>query len=226
LLVAACARNPTRRASPNGAGFSPIVEPRARFSPITEPGTTAHPTASTSTTRQPAAPSDTATLANLPVAPEDSGAGYSRALFPHWIDADGDGCDTRCEVLAEERRTDLPGIGTGWYSLYDGVVTADPSTFDIDHLVPLAEAWRSGADHWDATRRRDYANDLTDPDALIAVSASSNRSKGDQDPARWLPPNRGSWCEYARDWVEVKVTWGLTADPAEVSALRNLLTSC
>jgi hypothetical protein len=67
----------------------------------------------------------------------------------------------------------------------------------IDHVVPLAEAWRSGAAAWNADQRERFANDLVDPQ-LIAVSASSNRSKGDQDPAEWKPPRRVTWCLYSR----------------------------
>ncbi|MCS5689596.1 MAG: HNH endonuclease family protein, partial [Acidimicrobiales bacterium] len=107
---------------------------------------------------------------------------------------DGDGCDTRREVLIEESIepvTETIGCslqGGRWYSAFDGVETDDPSTFDVDHMVPLKEAWDSGAWAWDAARRQAFANDTTLADALIAVSASSNRSKGSKDPAEWMPP--------------------------------------
>ncbi len=169
----------------------------------------------------------TALVDQLTVAPEASDDGYDRELFDHWVDADGDGCHTRCEVLAAERRTDLPGLPEGgWLSLYDGYSTPDASELDIDHVVALAEAWRSGADGWDAERREAFANDLDDPAALVAVTAATNRSKGDRDPASWQPPNRDAWCEYATAWVATKLRWGLSADQAEVDALRNMLRGC
>jgi Protein of unknown function (DUF1524) len=163
----------------------------------------------------------------LRVAPEASDAGYDRDLFNHWTDADFDGCDTRCEVLEVERRTDLSSVpGGGWLSIYDGYSTPDATDLEIDHVVALAEAWRSGANTWDPARREAFANDLDAPGALVAVTASSNRSKSDRDPASWQPPNREAWCEFARGWVTTKVRWALTADQAEVDTLRNMLGGC
>ncbi len=161
---------------------------------------------------------------DLVVAPEGPRDGYDRSLFEHWVDADGDGCDSRCEVLEAERRTDLAGLpGGGWLSAYDGYSTPDPSELEVDHVVALAEAWDSGAARWDADRRRAFANDL---DALTAVTAATNRSKSDRDPADWQPPARDAWCGFAAQWVDTKVRWSLTADEAEVDALRNLLRDC
>ena len=111
-------------------------------------------------------------------------------------------------------------------SVYDGVPTNTPSDFDIDHLVPLAEAWDSGASEWDPDRRAAFANALDSPEALVAVSASSNRSKSDKDPAEWLPPDETYWCRYATDWVKVKSDWGLSVDPAEKSSLTQVLQGC
>jgi uncharacterized protein DUF1524 len=162
-----------------------------------------------------------ALLARLPVAAAGADSGYDRERFPHWSDEDGDGCDTRCEVLEAEQRPD----GT-WISSYDGVTTDDGSELDVDHVVALAEAWRSGAAQWDTARRERFANDLDDPDALVAVTASSNRSKADQDPATWQPDNPDARCSFAHAWVETKVRWDLTADQAEVDALRGLLARC
>jgi hypothetical protein len=85
--------------------------------------------------------------------------------------------------------------------------------FDIDHLSPLAEAWDSGAWAWDADTRMRYADDLDDPRSLIAVSASANRSKGDQDPAEWMPPAASYACTYITDWVAVKTRWGTERRP-------------
>ncbi|MFZ9675950.1 MAG: HNH endonuclease family protein [Ilumatobacteraceae bacterium] len=158
--------------------------------------------------------------------------GYNRDLFRHWIDADGDGCDTRKEVLIAES---LDPVQTGsqcailsgrWYSIYDNTETTDSSRFDIDHVVALKEAWDSGAWNWTADQRRDFANDLSQSYFLIAVSASSNRSKSDRDPAEWMPTNTSYRCEYVRIWVQVKRAWNLSVDQAENDAIRNTLAAC
>jgi hypothetical protein len=168
-----------------------------------------------------------ARLTRLRVAQEGPRDGYERDLFGGWIDADGDGCDTRCEVLAAERRASLPGLaGGGWRSLYDGYTTADPSELEVDHVVALAEAWDSGASGWTADRRRAFANDLDLPGALVAVTAATNRSKGARDPASWQPPDRSAWCEFGAAWVDVKAKWDLTVDRDELAALTNLLEGC
>ena len=171
-----------------------------------------------------------ALVARLPVAPERP-AGYRRALFPHW-DTQANGCTTRETVLIAE--SEVPAIvdaryctvrSGSWISSYDGKVLTDPRGIDIDHVVALKEAWDSGAHAWSADRRRAFANDLTHPDSLVAVSAGSNRSKSDKDPAQWLP-QRSDQCRYALAWVGVKLRWGLSADTKEVAALRTLAVGC
>ena len=172
-----------------------------------------------------------ALIEQLPVVAEHR-TGYSRNLFRHWVDADGDGCDTRHEVLIDEAVT-APHVGSGcrltggtWISPYDGVAVTDASALDIDHLVPLAEAWDSGAYAWSAQRRQAFANDLGVGWALVAVTAASNRSKGDQDPADWLPPLRSDRCTYLVDWVAVKIRWNLSVDPVERRALLQDARGC
>jgi hypothetical protein len=172
-----------------------------------------------------------ALLAQL-VIEEEFPSGYDRDLFSHWIDADRDGCNTRREVLIIEA-VDPPTIGDRceligglWYSAFDGVTTDDDSSFDIDHMVALKEAWDSGAHAWDSDRRRAFANDLDLPEALIAVSSSSNRSKGADDPAEWLPPLRSYHCQYVNDWMVVKIKWELSVDAREFSALRTVASNC
>ena len=90
---------------------------------------------------------------------------------------------------------------------------------DIDHLVPLANAHRSGGDAWDSDRKGAYANDLTNPAHLVAVTASVNWSKGARGPEDWRPRDEGSWCQYATDWVAVKVEWELMVTPAELESV-------
>ncbi|WP_030482850.1 HNH endonuclease family protein [Nocardioides aequoreus] len=156
--------------------------------------------------------------------------GYDRDLFRHWIDADGDGCDTRREVLLEEAE-EAPTRGSGcsltggrWYSYYDGVSQYDAADLQIDHMVPLAEAWDSGARSWSAAQREDFANDLGDPRPLIAVTGAENSSKSDRDPAEWLPDRQH--CRYAEEWVATKIRWGLSQDSAERSALQQVASGC
>ncbi len=165
-------------------------------------------------------------VAAVPVASEVR-TGYDRDLFRHWIDADGDGCDTRREVLIEEAPTRGSGCsltGGRWYSYYDGVSQYDIADLQIDHMVPLAEAWDSGARSWSSSKRQDFANDLGDPRPLIAVTGAENTSKSDRDPAEWLPDNQR--CRYAEEWVATKIRWGLSQDSGERSALQGLASGC
>ena len=168
----------------------------------------------------PIAPGAAALLNELDVLPE-SDADYDRDDWPHWSDLDRDGCNTRCEVLAAERLPD-----GSWYSVFDGRSTEVAREFDIDHLVPLAEAHESGGWAWDRATRQRFANDETYAHSLIAVSASSNRSKGKKDPAEWLPPDADSHCFYADAWVRVKHHWSLSVDVNELIALGRILTAC
>jgi Protein of unknown function (DUF1524) len=174
------------------------------------------------------APLSTA-IGDLPVAAEDR-TGYKRSKFKLWIDADGNGCNTRYEVLIAEA-VQQPSVGSGctlskgqWFSYYDGASWTDPADLDIDHVVALAETWDSGASQWTAAQRQAYANDLGDPRTLIAVTDRVNQSKGDQDPTTWLPDNEQ--CRYLDDWVAVKIRWRLSIDTAEQAALQSLANGC
>jgi hypothetical protein len=166
-------------------------------------------------------------LNSLPVSNEVT-SGYNRELFRHWSDLDSDGCDTREEVLINERLTgdvySCKVVNGRWVSQYDGVTTTNASTFDIDHFVPLKEAWDSGAWRWDSSTRERYANDQGYALSLIAVSASSNRSKSDRDPSDWLPSE--NLCLYAKSWVGVKFRWRLSVNSEEKTKLRQLLSNC
>ena len=171
-------------------------------------------------------------LAKLTTASEAGFASYDRAKFQYPTDANGDCQNTRAEVLLQETRVRatftsaskcVVKYGT-WYSWYDGVTSKSASTIQIDHLVPLYEAWTSGARKWNAATRKAYANDITYGPSLAAVSASANLSKGSKDPAQWLPPLASSRCKYAIQWVQVKYRWKLTVDSAERSTLNSILS--
>jgi hypothetical protein len=168
-------------------------------------------------------------LASLTVQAEGSSDGYSREKFPHWSTQSG-ACNTREVVLKRDGRnveqdTACAAVRGSWYSEYDGATWTAASDVDIDHMVPLAEAWRSGARNWTTAARQAFANDLTRPQ-LIAVTDNVNQEKGDQDPAEWLPPRTAYTCTYARMWVHVKHHWKLTVDRAEKTALEGVLRNC
>ncbi|WP_030256071.1 HNH endonuclease family protein [Streptomyces violens] len=168
-------------------------------------------------------------LASLSVGAEHSRDGYSRDLFPHWITISG-ACNTRETVLKRDGTnvvTDSSCAATSgsWYSPYDGATWSAASDVDIDHLVPLAEAWDSGAYAWTTAKRQNFANDLTRPQ-LLAVTDNVNQSKGDQDPATWWPSRTTYKCTYARAWVQVKYSYGMSVDSAEKSALSSVLNGC
>lgn len=169
----------------------------------------------------------------IPVALEQRD-GYKRDLYKHWnrgVNAE-DGCDTRREVILSEA-VEAPEVGAGckltggsWLSPYDGVTVTAAGGLDVDHMVPLAEVHDSGGYAWDASRREAYANDQTSPLTLIAVTAKSNRSKSDKDPAQWMPPAGGYHCQYTAEWVATKLRWALAADEAEREALLGLAEDC
>ncbi|MER6617617.1 HNH endonuclease family protein [Streptomyces xantholiticus] len=168
-------------------------------------------------------------LSQLTVSAEGSSSGYSRDLFPHWITQSGT-CNTREVVLRRDgsnvqQDSSCAAVSGSWYSPYDGATWYAASDVDIDHIVPLAEAWRSGASSWTTSKRQQFANDLTRPQ-LIAVTDNVNQSKGDQDPAEWMPPRSSYHCYYARMWVHTKYYWNLKVDPAEKSALQSVLNGC
>ncbi len=168
-------------------------------------------------------------LSELTVKAEGSSSGYSRDKFPHWITQSG-ACNTREVVLKRDgtnvsQDSSCAPTGGSWYSEYDGATWTAASDLDIDHMVPLAEAWRSGASSWTTAQRQAYANDLTRPQ-LIAVTDNVNQSKGDKDPASWMPPRAAYKCTYVRAWIHVKHYYNLTVDSAEKSALQSALSGC
>jgi len=167
-------------------------------------------------------------LSQLTVGTEDR-TGYDRDLFPHWITISG-ACNTRETVLKRDgsdvvTNSSCAATSGSWYSVYDGATWTAASDLDIDHLVPLAEAWDSGASDWTTSQRQAFANDLTRPQ-LIAVTDNVNQAKGDQDPATWMPSRTAYRCTYVRAWVQVKYYYDLSVDSAEKSALTNYLSSC
>jgi hypothetical protein len=137
-----------------------------------------------------------------------------------------DGCNTRAKVLLAEA-TEVPTIAAGcklsggeWLSYYDEQEVTDPTTLDIDHMVPLAEAWDSGASSWSAARREAYANDQDTSTSLVAVTARANRHKLDKDPAEWMPLAPSATCRYLAEWAATKLRWGLSVEQAEIDTIN------
>ncbi len=159
---------------------------------------------------------------------------YDRDDWNHWIDENGDCQNTRHEVLIEESFESVTytsdtfcSVGTGkWYGNYTGQYYYSASELDIDHFIPLKNAHQSGGYNWSSTKKEEFANYRLDPDNLIAVNLSANRSKGAKGPDEWKPSNTGYWCEYAYDWIRIKDYWNLTATQAEWDALVAMIESC
>ena len=184
-----------------------------------------------------------ALLANLPAATRLDPTGiYERDAFgTAWSDLDSNGCNQRDDVLlrdgvpgtvrvADQGACDHDVLAGTWHDPYTGRVLEmtdlkDPvqaQAVQIDHVVPLAEAWVSGAASWSADRRHAFANDL---DGLVASDGPTNAAKSDDDPAAWRP-RKAFQCDYARRWIMVKAAWGLAADRSERRALREILVDC
>ena len=147
----------------------------------------------------------------------DSGGEYNRDDWGGWIDEDGDGLNTRHEVLAEESLikpivSNNKVVSGKWFDKYTGKYFTNPSDLDIDHLVPLKNAYISGASNWSKKKKSRYYNYLKYDNHLIAVSKSANRNKSDKSPVEWLPPNKDYQCEYVREWFKIKTAWGLTIE--------------
>ncbi len=159
---------------------------------------------------------------------------YDRDDWRHWTDEDGDCQDARQEVLIQEsavpvtfKDDDRCRVASGeWIGPYTGQRFSAPEMLDIDHMVPLANAHRSGGWTWNKARKREYANDLTYGNHLIAVQSSANRSKGSKGPDNWKPSDTGYWCQYATDWIKVKNAWQLTVTDTEATALAEMLETC
>ena len=159
---------------------------------------------------------------------------YDRSEWRHWTDEDKDCQDARQETLIAESAVPVEfrderrcKVASGrWIGPYTGTVVENPSDLDIDHMVPLYIAHKSGAWRWTAERKREYANYLEYPGHLIAATASANRQKGAKGPEEWRPPDESYWCRYALDWTSIKAQWGLTATEPEAAALLEMGATC
>ncbi len=216
-----------------GEGGPQVEEgPETRSVPTPAPTVAAAPvpTATVTATTVPAGPQLSIAVAPVTANIPD----YDRGEWSHWADEDRDCQDARQEALIAESETpvvyvneDRCRVASGsWDGPYTGERFTDPGDLDIDHMVPLANAHRSGGWAWSAEKKREYANDLSYEAHLIAVQAAANRAKGSKGPEGWKPPERGYWCRYAVDWISIKNAWELTATGAEADALSEMLDTC
>jgi hypothetical protein len=166
-------------------------------------------------------------LTSIRIAPAGPLDGYTPDAYAGW-DQYGE-CDTRSVVMRAEGTGGVVSLGHcqlagTWTSSYDGRTTSNVDTLIVDHLVGLAQAWRSGAMAWPPAQRHRFATDLAD---LVVVTASVAAGKpSDADPSSWRPPDKADWCRFAVDWIKVKDTWDLTATAAERDALGGMLATC
>lgn len=231
LAGASCASSGDGSSGATLPGVSSATVPAVPTTAVAS--TTSTPSRTTLPVTEP--PTDTSVrdrLAVLAIDDRPSPVGsYRRDDWPHWEDPDGNGCDARQDTLVRwstttptlDRSRRCKVLAGTWMSPYDAKVTASPADIQIDHLVPLAEAFRSGGWQWDAGRRRQFAND---PGELVAASASSNQAKSDSPPNEWRPARLESWCAYADRWVTVKAAYGLTVTTSERDALGQMLDTC
>jgi hypothetical protein len=175
-------------------------------------------------------------LADLATRPWARGQQYDReADFGEaWDDVDRNGCDTRDDILARDladvrRRSDCKVVSGTLLSPYSGrsvAFTRGPVTSEdvqIDHLVALSDAWRTGAQNLTAAQRLALAND---PLELLAVDGPSNDAKGNRNAAEWLPPDTGYRCVYVTRQIQVKAKYRLWVTDAERAAMTRVLASC
>jgi hypothetical protein len=169
---------------------------------------------------------------SLPVAAEQN-SGYDRTrYFGDWKDANRDCQNTRAEVLIRESRASVSFTASSgctvkngrWATTFDNKTHTSASAVDIDHTVPVHEAWGSGARHWSQERRIAFYNDIGDRRSLNAQTSSLNSSKQASGPEQWMPP--ANKCRYVAEWVAVKIRWGLKVDRAEKAALVKYADNC
>ena len=162
----------------------------------------------------------------------ETGAGYSATRFP-LVDADHDCRNIRAEVLKSESLSQVRWknarrcvvVHGQWYSTFDRRTVKWASNTSVVWMVPLSEAWQSGARAWSTARRQAYANDLADSRTLRAVSTTSAKARANREPTRWLPAS-ASRCTYVAEWVAVKLRWGLAINSAERTRLASLAAGC
>lgn len=241
VLVAIGLLLPAPAAPPVASPSAAPTPPTAQESPTEEPSDVTTHTPDIA----PEIAEALAALDSLEVKGRAPRTGYEREEFGQaWsddvtVEFGHNGCDTRNDILRRDLAPESLVLKEGTHdcvalsgTLHDPYSGQDiefqrgaqtSRAVQIDHVVPLADAWQKGAQQWSPEKRRDFAND---PRNLLAVDAPLNQQKGAGDAATWLPPNKGFRCEYARRIVEVKAAYEIWVTAAEKDALRQLLNAC
>ncbi|WP_223167958.1 HNH endonuclease family protein [Nonomuraea sp. SYSU D8015] len=177
-------------------------------------------------------------LAELAVKGRAPKTGFDRDEFgPAWADVDRNGCDTRNDILKRDLEDETFKRGTHDCIVLTGTLK-DPYSgktiefkrgqdtsmdVQIDHVIPLSDAWQKGAQRWSATKRKEFAND---PLNLLAVDGPLNSQKSDSDAATWLPPRKSYRCTYIARQIDVKAKYDLWVTSAEKNAMERILSDC
>jgi hypothetical protein len=177
-------------------------------------------------------------LAKLDVKGRAPKTGFDRDEFgPAWTDVDRNGCDTRNDILKRDLEDETFKRGTDDCIVLTGTLN-DPYSgktiefkrgqdtsmdVQIDHLIPLSDAWQKGAQQWSATERKEFAND---PLNLLAVDGPLNSQKSDSDAATWLPPRKSYRCTYIARQIDVKAKYDVWVTSAEKNAMESILENC
>lgn len=138
--------------------------------------------------------------------------------------------DTRTTVLIRDSKVPVK-FKTGnpckvdrgqWFDPYTGKTFNRASDVQIDHVVALKNAYVSGAWDWDSKTRCLYANFMSNELHLIPVMGVENQKKGDKGPEGYMPPRAAYKCEYLKNWLEIKLVWGLALTAIETEAIQEL----
>jgi S1-C subfamily serine protease len=159
---------------------------------------------------------------------------YNREDWNSWIDNDDDCQNTRHENLQLESFIEVSFVQDNscyvssgkWFDPYNGEFLYEASQIDIDHFIPLYNVHISGGWLWSEEKKTQFANNLNDPDLLIAVESRTNREKSSHTPDQWKPENTSYWCEYAYDWIRIKYEWNLSVTQNEWDALQEMTATC
>lgn len=191
------------------------------------------PSPSSETSPTPSTPSQdtnplTRQLDSIQVADADKSS-YSRSSYPHWITQSGT-CDTRETILKNvgfdsDTRTCVAKSKSGftYTEPYGGRKISDPSSLDIDHVIPLKYANGHNGASWSTAKKTQFANDMSQ---LIAVDAGANRQKGDSGPSGWMPGNKNETCSYTTIWITTASRYGISITSSDKTALQKGIESC
>lgn len=151
--------------------------------------------------------------------------------FGKWIDDPSDDTcmNTRAKVLV---RGSLKPVKMGgsrgcivvsgqWSDPYTGQDFSQARDMQIDHLVPLKQAYMTGAANWTNAERCLYANYLGNSYHLLPVSGTANLEKSDKSPAEFVPSNPKFVCQYLVAWLKVKTIWSLYLTPKEAQGIQD-----